>query len=149
MSKKGNKNAEHDPSNDVDTNSEMITCSFQIPKGDIDNVDIVKLNAMPNWSYEEKNGSSGAQHWAKGKIRSNFEAEFDSILEDRDRVHDLCKRSYNIDLQRDERERVKQELGLVKQSARVTLNTYKAGLLEKMMSSLNLSEEEALKIINS
>ncbi len=146
MSKnKGSKSVEHDPSNDVDTTSNMITCSFQITKEQMVDIDIVKLNATSCWSYEEKDG----RHWAKGKVLSDFDSQYNRIIEEGgEYLENLVKRSYNIDIQRDERERVKQSLGLVKQSTRVTLVNYKAGILEKLMAS-GMSEVDAMKIINS
>ncbi len=146
-SKKSN-NPEHDPSNDISTDSNLITCSFQIPKDAIGDVDIVKLNATPSWSYEEKATAKGAEHWARGKITSDFDSQFESLYENKSVAFDLMKRSYNIDLQRDEREKMKSILGLVKQSTRVTLSNYKAGIMEKLLKT-GMSETEALKIINS
>ena len=144
--KHGNKNAEHDPSNDVDTNSEMITCSFHLTKEQVLNIDIVKLNTIPMWSYEEKNGDS----MAKGKARSDFEDKYESIVNDGgEYLKSLVKRSYNIDIQKDERARIKDLLGLAKPSAKtVAIDSYKKGILTKMIAS-GMTEEEALKIINS
>ena len=142
---KGNKNAEYDPSNDIDTNSEMITCSFNLTKEQVLEIDIVKLNAIPMWSFEEKDGKA----MARGKVLSTFEDRYESILnEGGDYLKGLVKRSFNIDLQRDERESVKQRLGLVKQTTRVSLSNYKDGVLEKLLKT-GMSREEALSIINS
>jgi hypothetical protein len=135
MAKNKNKTPMSDPSaNDTNdsTSSNTIDCSFYVPINKIKDVDTMKVNNLSGW------GSStlpDGRIQIKGSIDSDFDDKWPTIYADEELCMKLSRRSYNIDLQREKREEVKRYVGLIKETARITIATYNDKVALKLVKA--------------